>query len=118
VENAWAEVRDTATDLGLGWTDGASPRATVAPLRARLRDDPDVREALDALVGAVERSRYAPAYEPVDLKEVVKRLRQAMADTTSRGQHAVALILPRSVLVTREQRGTAQDADEVLSLRE
>ncbi|WP_167008376.1 DUF3488 and transglutaminase-like domain-containing protein [Mumia sp. ZJ430] len=118
VEDAWAEVRDTATDLGLGWTDGASPRATVAPLRARLRDDPDIRGALDTLVDAVERSRYAPAYEPVDLADVVSRLRTAMADTTSRGQHLLAAVLPRSVLAVRDQRGTAREADEVLSLRE
>lgn len=118
VEDAWAEVRDTATDLGLGWTDGASPRATVAPLRARLRDDPEIREALDTLVGAVERSRYAPSYEDVDLAPVVRRLRTAMTDTTSRGQHVLAAVLPRSVLAVRETRGTSRESDEVLSLRE
>ncbi|MFC6149170.1 MULTISPECIES: transglutaminaseTgpA domain-containing protein [Mumia] len=117
VEDAWAEVRDTAADFGIGWTEGASPRSATAPLRTRLADDASAVDDLDTLVSAVELLRYAPAYEPEDLSAVVGRLRTAMAATASRRRRVAAWALPRSVLVPVDRRTTAQE-DQVLTLQE
>ncbi|MGH1562673.1 transglutaminaseTgpA domain-containing protein [Mumia sp. DW29H23] len=118
VEDAWAEVRDTATDYGIGWTDGVSPRTAVAAVRARLGDDPATGAAIDTLVDAVERSRYAPAYEPADLTAAVDRLREAIAHSVSGRRRVIAVVLPRSVLASNARRHAVRDEDEVLSLRE
>ncbi|WP_370619202.1 transglutaminaseTgpA domain-containing protein [Mumia qirimensis] len=117
VEDAWAEVRDTAADFGIGWTEGASPRSATAPLRARLGDDTTALDALDTLVGAVELSRYAPAFEPEDLSSAVDTLSAAMSASVSRRGRIVARVMPRSVLVPVERRTAAHD-DEVLTLQE
>ena len=53
----WAELSDTAVDLGYVWSPARSPRQVAQWLA---RDTPASREALDALAGAVERRRYGP----------------------------------------------------------
>ncbi|WP_148574436.1 transglutaminaseTgpA domain-containing protein [Nocardioides caldifontis] len=71
-EGAWAEVRATALDLGLGWDDGATLRTRALALAGWLRsvatrrrndgvdlDAEGAVRALEALVLAVERSRYS-----------------------------------------------------------
>ncbi|MGZ4486503.1 MAG: transglutaminase family protein [Nocardioides sp.] len=74
-EECWAEVRATVVDLGLGWPEGRSPRETrgvlVGHLGVPLHDQtperpasgehvaPEATLALDRLVGALERHRYA-----------------------------------------------------------
>ena len=78
VEGIWAELRATMVDLGHSWPHGRSPRRTgewvgrflaapdptggrsERPRRGR-GEAPEAAQALDRLVGAVERSRYAPA---------------------------------------------------------
>lgn len=74
IELAWAEVRDTAVDLGVGWPTGRTPREVAGHLRTRFGapgTSPDARPArgadlapeasaaLGRLVGRLERSRYA-----------------------------------------------------------
>ncbi|NYE38494.1 transglutaminase-like putative cysteine protease [Nocardioides cavernae] len=76
IEDLWLELRDTARDLGHAWPVGRSPRragdwlATLlaAPVSGSDRPDrprrgrdqaPEAAEALDRLVLALERSRYA-----------------------------------------------------------
>lgn len=84
LEDLWSEVRSHAIDLGHPWPDGRSPRATGARVAAlfgapiptvvpgtdrggddvrRPRrgpdQDPEATDALERLVVAIERSRYA-----------------------------------------------------------
>ena len=59
VEAAWSELRATALDLGLGWDDGATLRQRARALARPLGDDLGVLGALDAVVLAVERSRFS-----------------------------------------------------------
>ncbi|SHG61149.1 Transglutaminase-like enzyme, putative cysteine protease [Jatrophihabitans endophyticus] len=54
----WAELSDTAVDLGYVWSPARSPRQVAAWLA---RDAPASAESLRALAGAVERQRYAGA---------------------------------------------------------
>ncbi|WP_116572222.1 transglutaminaseTgpA domain-containing protein [Nocardioides gansuensis] len=76
IEELWLELRSVATDLGHAWPAGRSPRAQGAwlgrvfgrpgedadrverPVRGR-EQAPEAADALDRLVGALERSRYA-----------------------------------------------------------
>ncbi len=54
----WVELSDTAIDLGYVWSSARSPRQVAAWLRP---DAAAAAPALDALAGAVETARYAPA---------------------------------------------------------
>jgi hypothetical protein len=53
----WAELSDTAIDLGYVWSPARTPRQVSAWLS---RDAADTAPALDALAVAVEQRRYAP----------------------------------------------------------
>jgi hypothetical protein len=77
LESVWAELRDTAVDLGVPWQSGRSPRVTGSALREHLPqvgglDAP--RPALDRLVARLEQQRYARAdSEEADVTEEVRR---------------------------------------------
>ncbi len=73
-DDVWSELRATATDLGVPWPDGRSPREVGAVLVEHLADPdgpaeerprtgpdvaPDAAQALERLVLHVERARYA-----------------------------------------------------------
>ncbi|GAA1920147.1 transglutaminaseTgpA domain-containing protein [Nocardioides hwasunensis] len=76
IEDLWVELRDVARDLGHAWPEGRSPRRAgewlgrllAAPVAGGERPDrprrgrdeaPEAAHALDRLVVALERSRYA-----------------------------------------------------------
>jgi transglutaminase-like putative cysteine protease len=76
IEDLWVELRDVARDLGHAWPEGRSPRRAgdwlgrllATPVRDGSRPDrprrgrdqaPEAAQALDRLVAALERSRYA-----------------------------------------------------------
>ncbi len=77
LESVWAELRDTAVDLGVPWQSGRSPRVTGSSLREQLPqvgglDAP--RPALDRLVARLEQQRYARAgSEEAEVDEEVRR---------------------------------------------
>ncbi len=96
VEAAWAELRDSAVDLGLPWPTGRSPRAIAEQVHAWMRTgagpalgrptgEEEAAAALDRLVLAVERRRFAPAPDPdpagvgEDVRRCLDRLRAASA---------------------------------------
>ncbi len=74
-EEAWAELRDSAIDLGVGWPTGRSPHETGHRLAAWFGAEPDgsrpvrpprgrglapgAEDALDRVVRTLERVRYA-----------------------------------------------------------
>lgn len=113
----WAELRATALDLGVPWPEGRSPRevGTVlvdhladpdAPPVERPRTGPDVApraaDALERLVDAVERARYArpgavaTAVRPATLDDVERVIDALAAGVTARDRRR-AQWLPRSV---------------------
>jgi len=111
-EDGWAELRDTALDLGLPWLDGHSPRDT-RPLVERYVVTDAGRLALDRLVDAVERERYASSSEPLDPQTV-----RAVIDALAQGDTPVsarrAAWWPRSVLGRRGAAiETSVDLDRV-----
>jgi transglutaminase-like putative cysteine protease len=75
VERVWQELADVTVDFGFTWDDSATPRATGARLRRRIGQQS--APALNRLVLAVERTRYAP--EPSDVTGLPAALREVSA---------------------------------------
>ncbi len=99
VEAAWAEVRCTALDLGLGWDDGATLRRRARGLLPALGGDPAAATALEGLVLLLERARYsragvADAGAAVERSQVVVA---ALLAASSPWQRRRATWLPRSL---------------------
>ncbi len=94
-DEVWAELRATSIDLGVPWPEGRSPReiGTVlvdhladpdaAPVE-RPRTGPDVApraaDALERLVDAVERTRYARPGSPAAIAVVERAATEADAE--------------------------------------
>jgi len=82
-EDAWAELRDTAIDLEVPWADGISPRASRKLLSRCIGTDAG-RVAIDRLVDAVERERYAvaapaPALDAQVVLDALEGLREGVS---------------------------------------
>jgi len=119
-EAAWAELLDTATDLGVPWPVDRSPRETRdalvhsfgLPVRADTPERPVhgaqiapfAVEALDRIVLCVERLRYARAGQQADSSRLDKDLATCVASLqggATRAARRRADWLPRSVLRRR-----------------
>lgn len=117
-ESAWEELRAVTVDLGGSWPVDRSPRETAAVLVTRfgppLSDHvelpghgadqaPAAAAALDRLVLAVERSRYAPA-APAEVGtwgEDVEHCRAALEGGASPRERRRATWVPRSFVQRR-----------------
>jgi hypothetical protein len=101
---AWAEMRDSAVDLGAPWDDDRSPRQVAATLLAAVDPDKRTREAMMRLVRCEERSRYSSTPEPsgVDTKEAVLAVRRAIAAKCRGRQRTRAIVFPRSTLLAAQ----------------
>lgn len=98
-ESAWAELRDSAVDLGLPWPTGRSPRSTAltvagwfaapagpdGPVRPERgpRTNPGAVAALMRLVEALERARYARHPDPADAADLRRDAEQCVAGLRS-----------------------------------
>ncbi|MFZ2502200.1 MAG: DUF3488 and transglutaminase-like domain-containing protein, partial [Nocardioides sp.] len=116
IESGWAELRDTAIDLGRPWPEQRSPRETgdwmvtcfaaadsgrsEAPRQAvGAGRNPAAEESLRRLVGQLEHVRYAassPAIDPALLHTDLEACRAALAAGVSLRQRRVARWWPRS----------------------
>jgi hypothetical protein len=115
-EAAWAELRDSAIDLGVGWPARRSPHETGYLLAAWFGPEPDgaplvrpprgrglapgAEDALDRIVLTLERVRYARTAEDVPgrLGEDVRTCIEALEWGCTRGALRRARWLPRSVV--------------------
>lgn len=122
---AWDELRDTATDLGLRWRPGLSPRATrdwlvgfLGPAHGSTLErprrgptqDPDAVDALDRIVDAVEHDRYArraSARTTADLRADVETCVAALTAGATRSARTAARWWPRSLWRRRNSVGPA-----------
>jgi len=95
VEALWAEVRDTARDLGLDWKESATPRQAGAWLQSLLPDD--VKPQAARLARTVERSRYAGvAEQDADVRSEAAAVRSALVGAAAAKDRWRARLLPRS----------------------
>ena len=98
VEDAWDELRDTARDLGVPWSDALTPRQAVASVIDKQRLRGSVADAATRVGRTTERSRYAATPPPVDgLVDDVSTVRTALLERTDRGTRVRALLLPASL---------------------
>jgi transglutaminase-like putative cysteine protease len=61
VEDAWSELRDSARDLGVPWSDAHTPRQAAAAVIRRQSLMGEAADATTRLARATEQVRYAPA---------------------------------------------------------
>jgi transglutaminase-like putative cysteine protease len=84
----WAELSDTAVDLGYVWSPARTPRQVSAWLAP---DAADTAPALSALAVAVEHRRYSPDPEPADAAELTRGLLDVTDQLWSRRSGKVRL---------------------------
>lgn len=127
-EDAWAELRDSAVDLGVAWPYGRSPQETGHRLAAWFGHEPDgppplrpprgrglnpaAEVSLDRIVRTLERARYARTSDdaPGALTEDVEVCLSALRHGSSRGALRRAEWWPRT-LFARGRRGAARRRD-------
>jgi transglutaminase-like putative cysteine protease len=98
VEDAWEELRDTARDLGIEWSDARTPRQAVARVIERQRLSGSVAEAATRVGRVTERSRYAATPPSTDgLTDDVSTVRTALLDRVDRPTRLRAALLPASL---------------------
>jgi hypothetical protein len=110
VEAAWAELRDTARDLGLEWDEGQTLRRRARGLLPALGVDPardEVTEpvsALERLVLLLERARYSrrgAGEEAPEARELSETVAGAMRETAGAPARRRAEWLPASLWSSR-----------------
>ena len=129
-EEVWLELRDTAVDLGLVWPRDRSPRQTKDALvryfgspsddsaralpRRGPHTNPDAVVAVDSVVHALERRRYArddASHSGAWRADVQTCIDALFAGTPRRAQQR-ATWLPRSVFMRSTPVRTAPDEEE------
>lgn len=94
-EGLWAEVRDTSRDIGLDWSDTATPRQLGDWLNEHLPESS--HPAVIRLARGVESVRYAGvAFTDVDLREETEEVRKALWSTAKWTRRWRARLLPPS----------------------
>ena len=128
-EEAWAELRDSAVDLGVGWPAGRSPHETGYHLAAWFGPEPDgsrpvrpprgrglapgAEDALDRIVLTLERVRYArfaedrPGALGDDVLTCVAALEHGSTTSVVRRAH----LLPPSVFGGRRRAAERAERD-------
>ncbi|HEY6739492.1 MAG TPA: DUF3488 and transglutaminase-like domain-containing protein, partial [Actinopolymorphaceae bacterium] len=93
-EACWREIADTVTDLGSTWDEAATPRAAGTRLSGRL--PVGVSAAVQRIVSAVERTRYAPLPDAghADVRAATLEILRALRARTSHQRRLLATILP------------------------
>ena len=97
-EAAWDELRDTVLDLRMPWPTGSTPRAAGRRLRPMVQTREQAIDALNRIVLAVERSRYAQNPVATDLRSDVDAVSEALASRVSKRTRRKALWWPVSLL--------------------
>jgi transglutaminase-like putative cysteine protease len=112
---AWAELRDTAIDLGMPWDDRRSPRQIAATMQSALGSTSQAGAAMMQVARSEEVSRYAATPQPAssELRREVHVVRTAMRATRSTPQRALALVMPRSTLIIA--RGAVERVADALA---
>lgn len=116
VEGAWAELRATATDYGIGWPEDRSPRETLGRVQARVSSDVELRGLLATFTELVERARYAAdprltGAEREEVGRIVAAWSAAMAGAASERVRSRARWLPRSVYDARTPAPAEHDPE-------
>ncbi|QPZ39790.1 transglutaminase TgpA family protein [Paramicrobacterium chengjingii] len=100
VTDAWAEIADTARDLGWEHPIGDTPRMLSERIRSRVGGDGEVGDAIDRLVRHVERARFGPQRdtESLEADADARIIIAAIESAASRFERVKKTIWPASVL--------------------
>src|SRR5690606_12781984 len=97
--DSWAELCDLLTDFGMSRQPSESPRALGRRLAERYELDAETAAALNRVVYAEERRRYAPSPGSADLRADLGQVRRGLAATVSRRRRVSATLAPMSTLL-------------------
>lgn len=114
-EAGWSELGDTAIDLGLPWTGTRSPREEAAGLAPHLQDREPML-ALQRIVAAVERNRYAEHRDTAAVGDDVRLVSATLREHADRRARRRARLWPASVF--RRPPTPASDGPVARSERE
>lgn len=96
---AWSELRDDARDLGVPWRSSDSPRGAARRLRANHMLGDGAVAALNRIITAEERARYAPTPADVEgLRADSRVVRMALAASMTWPRRLLGVVLPGSTL--------------------
>jgi transglutaminase-like putative cysteine protease len=95
-EACWAELGDTAIDLGLPWSGTRSPQEEATGLAPHLRDR-EPMAALQRIVTAVERNRYAERRDTAAVGDDVRLVSATLSEHADRRARRRARLWPASV---------------------
>jgi hypothetical protein len=110
---AWSELRASAIDAGVPWSDDVTPRTSARLVATEAGLPDDAAAALARLVQAEERARYAPpSAEPGDrdLWPSVVTVHRALVAGHGPGGRLLVAVMPRSTLLG-VQAGASRVAD-------
>jgi transglutaminase-like putative cysteine protease len=108
---AWRELRDNLADFGLASRVSESPRGLAGRVATTLHLEPAARAALDRIVKAEERARYATApLGPGTLRADTAAFRRALSREADWPARWRARLMPASTL-TPIRRGLQQSLD-------
>ncbi|NGN91494.1 transglutaminase domain-containing protein [Nocardioides sp. KC13] len=114
-EAGWNELGDTAIDLGLPWSGTRSPREEAAGLAPQLQHREPML-ALQRIVAAVERNRYAEHRDTAAVGDDVRLVSAALREQADRRARRRARLWPASVF--RRPSTSAVDGPAARSERE
>jgi transglutaminase-like putative cysteine protease len=97
-EAAWAELRDTAVDVGAPWVDGRSPRQCTELLTTWIDSPAPIQGRLLRLMHAVELRRYAAdgVAAPASIRDDLTAIRAALRGQLPLRRRLLTPLLPRS----------------------
>ena len=104
IDGAWDELRDTMLDLGLVWSDSATPRQVAANLIDVQHLRGDAAQAAQRLCQVTELSRYSPRPPRAGrVSNDVRAVRRALVSRMDRGSRVRAILRPASVVDSAER---------------
>ncbi|MEV4171394.1 DUF3488 and transglutaminase-like domain-containing protein [Nonomuraea sp. NPDC049709] len=99
VAAAWAELDDVLYDYGMAREPSETPRALAGRLTQQYEFDADSAAAIATIASAVERVLFAREPGRIGpMRKDLRKVRQALAATVSRGRRLRAVLLPPSTL--------------------
>ncbi|MFC7587470.1 transglutaminaseTgpA domain-containing protein [Nonomuraea antimicrobica] len=99
VAAAWAELDDVLCDYGMARQTSETPRALARRLTQQYEFDADSAAAIASIASAVERVLFARDPGRIEpMRKDLRKVRQALAATVSRGRRLRAVLLPPSTL--------------------
>ncbi|GAA2207135.1 DUF3488 and transglutaminase-like domain-containing protein [Nonomuraea monospora] len=99
VAAAWAELDDVLYDYGMAREPSETPRALARRLIQQYEFDAGSAAAVTAIASAVERVLFARDPGRIEpMSKDLRKVRQALAITVSRGRRVRAVLLPPSTL--------------------